>query len=892
MVRLVSGQGTAPAWVESRADSITVSQAYSNILEGKTANLEWILSDLDSLRSHEVPNRFPSEVWNQAVISNMSSNDQKILFVGSYFVSARVHLIQGDSIRSISMGTGHKSVYHDNHVTLSYTLPARTSVRLLTRQELRYAGQGKLRFYVMTPEDFYLIQHDYIESRAGAYTVLMVLTGGILFMGVYFFIQFGFYRDPAYLFYALHLFFTSINLILVGDRLHNSIKFAIYEDSNYLLEIAYIGSFAAYASFVYYVMKEYMKVKTKNILRVYIGLLLGYILCYSVFYFGDVFYTSQMLWFMGIPFRVGILGFGFFILFILYRQNRRAYINYMIAGTVVLMLGYLSHVVVHQIRGFSIYNHYLNLFGCLIEVMLFTHALSIRKRNLEIEKELLNESNKLKSRFFANISHEFRTPLTLIKSPIQYLREYYDERHAEQIDLIDRNADRMLELVDQLLELSQIDQDKLRVTLRRGDLQSHLRSLLESFQYKAKSDKLDFDLEIELGSDPVYFDRDILDKIVANLVSNAFKYHARNTAITFKAYSIDGQLRMEVSNYTEGLQTNELKKFFERFYQRNQKSKGAGIGLSLVKELVELYSGSLKTSLKEGRLTLSVELPLDQGIEDAIVVGEASEGSIEGDFQQEILDKRIILVVDDNKDIRKILVQLFREEFSVLQAGDGRKALELAKTFVPDVIISDVMMPEMDGMELTRRIKGSEVTSFIPILLLTAKSSEVTHLKALDIQADGYLTKPFNHSILKSKINTILENRKRLSERIRKEIVAESLQVTVESAEQQFLKRLKRVLEGSLNRQDFTVAVFAEEMGLSRMQLHRKMKSVFGTTASDFIRNERLKLAAEMLVEPGVQVSTVAYNSGFNDPNYFSKCFREYYGVTPTQYISLQSKEG
>ncbi len=506
-------------------------------------------------------------------------------------------------------------------------------------------------------------------------------------------------------------------------------------------------------------------------------------------------------------------------------------------------------------------------------------------RNKLKTAQKLKELNELKSKFFANISHEFRTPLTLIKSPVQSLQKAItNEEGIKQLALIDKNSNRMLELVDQLLALSKIDSGKLQLILKEGNISSFLHSIVESFEFQAKENKINFKTSIEKNTTNHHFDKDVFEKIVTNLVSNAFKYTPTEGKILFTASFENSNLKLIVSNTGTAIKKEDISKLFERFYQKNESEKGAGIGLALVKELIELYEGKIQTNIENDTLQFIITLPLEKIPVNAIVVTKDVNQEINNNINNDN-ELPLLLIADDNSEIRTVLKDIFKNQFHVLEAEDGEKALKIAKKEIPDCIISDIMMPKMNGFEFAKAIKSNELTSFIPVLLLTAKTSEEAHLEGLQSTADAFLTKPFNHEIVKASVLQLISERKKLQERYSQELVLKPVDIVINSVDEKFLEKLQDVLNKELSNADFSSDDFAATVGMSRMQLHRKLKSLLGVSATEFLRAERLKTATELLKKGNGNISEIAYSVGFNDVSYFSKCFKEMYHCTPSEYI-------
>ena len=526
---------------------------------------------------------------------------------------------------------------------------------------------------------------------------------------------------------------------------------------------------------------------------------------------------------------------------------------------------------------------YISLLGLLA---LIGGSLFYAYRNKIKTAQKLNELNELKSRFFANISHEFRTPLTLIKSPVQSLQsKIADENQLKELHLIDTNSTRMLQLVDQLLELSKIDSGNLKLILKDGNISSFLASIMESFAFQSKEKGIHFSSNIQKTAENNAFDKDVMEKIVTNLVSNAFKYAPKNESIAFTSSIQNSALQLKVSNTGSDVKKEDLPKLFERFYQKNETQQGVGIGLALVKELVDLYQGTIVTSVENGELSFTVNLPLAVANENAVVIPSKVSSPISENPIDKEAELPLLLLVDDNAEIRSVVREIFKNEYQILEAQDGEEALQLAQKEIPDCIISDVMMPKMDGFEFTKAIKNNELTSFIPVVLLTAKTSDEAHLEGLKSTADAFLTKPFNNEIVKATVQQLILERKKLHARYSQELVLRPVDIVINSAEEKFIERLQNILDKNLSNSEYTAEDFATEIGMSRMQLHRKLKSLLGVSATEFLRNERLKVGAELLKKGNGNISEIAYSVGFSDVSYFSKCFKEMYQCTPTEYI-------
>ena len=511
----------------------------------------------------------------------------------------------------------------------------------------------------------------------------------------------------------------------------------------------------------------------------------------------------------------------------------------------------------------------------------------------------LRELDALKTNFFANISHEFRTPLTLISSPIETTLEETDlpTEKRKHFEMASRNTKRLLSLVNQLLDISKIDSGTLKLQLEKGKPAQLITAWGESFSYLAKQKNIAFRITASDKDKEGWFDRDALEKIAVNLLGNAIKYVPENGEIEVKVSCSKDQIDLEVRNTGKGLTQQQIKTIFDRFYQTDGFNDGVGIGLSLVKELTALHKGTIKVSQEEDRwTTFLVQLCTDKKQFKNAVIIDAGAGQEIKQFKADITQVPqsvpeisedglpILLVVEDNPDVQLLLYDTFKTTFKVITANHGEEGIKKALKYVPDIIVSDVMMPVKDGIELTKTLKKDERTSHIPIVLLTAKAGDENKLVGIEMGADDYITKPFNQKILKSKVNNLIALRIKLQARYSQEVVLRPKDIAITSVDERFLEKVQAVLDVHLTESTFTVAAFSKAVHMSRMQLHRKLKALTGLSASEFVRSQRLKLSTQILGQSDINISEVGYSVGFNDPAYFTKCFRETYSCTPSEY--------
>ena len=540
-------------------------------------------------------------------------------------------------------------------------------------------------------------------------------------------------------------------------------------------------------------------------------------------------------------------------------------------------LAYIIYALLLALGLYAIYNYFR-----------FKWKLETQLRLEHAEANRLKQLDEFKKKLYTNISHEFRTPLTLISGPIdqQLSKNNLNNEDREVLGLVKQNANRLLNLVNQMLDLSLIDSGQLKLKVAEGNLNMLLNQIVAAFQFKAKDKQITINSRIKSLKD-AWYDIDVIEKITSNLLSNAIKYAPNSSEVILDANELDNALVLSVINVNASISNKDFDKLFQRFYQNDSSIDGVGVGLALVKELVDLSKGSIiANTVDDNKIQFTVTLPIDRDSFDDTDVenNEAVEKEV---FNLDIAsshDQSLMLIVEDDTDIRNFVNSIFKDTYQIIEAENGKKGIELAIQYIPDVIISDIMMPVQDGIELCNALKYNELTSHIPIILLTAKVGEENEIEGLKTGADAYITKPFNNEKLQLRVQMLIENRKQLQKHFSKDF-AINPEFSMTSAESDFLKRLKEVLDTKITNSGFTSEAFAEAMLMSRTQLHRKLKAIVGMSSTEFIRAQRLKLSLDLLKTTDSTVSEIAYQVGFNTPSYFIKCFKEVYGMTPNDYI-------
>jgi signal transduction histidine kinase/DNA-binding response OmpR family regulator len=545
----------------------------------------------------------------------------------------------------------------------------------------------------------------------------------------------------------------------------------------------------------------------------------------------------------------------------------------------------------------------------LIAFALYETILFVTRLRQEVAVE--QKVTEIKLRFFTNISHELRTPLTLITGPVENVlkNEKISPSVRSQLEIVASNSARMLRMINQILDFRKIQNHKMTMKIQQIDISRQVEETCANFNKEAADKHILYSIENDLDETTVWLDKGMLDTIIYNLLSNAFKYTDEGGSITVRLGRRENYVTITVADTGIGIPKDKRSMLFERFASQNEihaavNKTGTGIGLNLVKELVDLQHGFIEVESEQGKgSAFTVLFPLGTGhfendtvemmVDDTIAASD--EQLVAKGIQPKVVsDSRYdILVVDDNEDMCRFLTSFLSPLYSVREAGDGYEALEKIRQQMPDMIISDLMMPNMDGLQLTDRLKNDTSTSHIPIILLTAKSAIESRLEALKYGADDYITKPFSPEYLMTRIENILRQRKNLQETYRSSLLSlQPKQLNEQSPDEIFLAHLLEYMERNMDNSDLTVDDLVREMTLGRTVFFNKLKSLTGLSPVEFIREVRIKRAAQLLEKGHYNVTEITYMVGMNDSRYFAKCFKNAFGVTPTEYKkSLQTDE-
>jgi signal transduction histidine kinase/ligand-binding sensor domain-containing protein/DNA-binding NarL/FixJ family response regulator len=549
-----------------------------------------------------------------------------------------------------------------------------------------------------------------------------------------------------------------------------------------------------------------------------------------------------------------------------------------------------------------------------------------------LEREKFEELSKLKIQFFTNVSHELRTPLTLINSPLEelLLNEKLDEYSKQQLGLMQRNVNRLLQMINQLLDFRKIDSGLLKLTVSEINIIELINDVSQSFIQHAETRNINFHFLPFQDSAILWIDKEKVRTILFNLLSNAFKYSPDGSTIIIetnaymKEFKPRGRLKklmhvksgkkiqffeIKITDTGIGIEKHQLKKIFDRFYQASESPVnvgGSGIGLAISREYIEMHGGTIdvESTINKGSC-FTILIPFDKehfnneyvSFVEVITTKETVQNLLATEenktFEkpnQDKDDKPLLLFVEDNQELCDYLVSKLNDQYKVEIAMNGLKGIEIAIERNPDLIITDLMMPELDGIEMCRKLKTEIQTSHIPIIILTAKSTEENTVEGLETGADVYIIKPFSINILKAQIKSLLDTRQKLKNNFNRQLVLQPKEVAVTSIDERFMKKLLEVVEANIADPNFGIKEMTTQMNMSHSVLFRKIKSLTGLNVVEFMRSFRLKKAALILAKKKIPISEVSFMTGFSDPKYFSKCFQKEFGMTPTDYSNKQER--
>ena len=545
------------------------------------------------------------------------------------------------------------------------------------------------------------------------------------------------------------------------------------------------------------------------------------------------------------------------------------------------------------------YNHqkmYIVLFSIilllLIGIMVYIYRTILMKRRIE------EEANKAKLQFFTNISHELRTPLTLIADPVNYIihDDNLNSQQRSMLQIVQRNVLVLTQLVSEILDFRKVQNGKMELRLSDFNLAESMKQWIKLFSVSAQKKHIAISMD---APDTIMLraDQDKIERICYNLLSNALKYTSEGGEITLTAKEEGGRVMISVADNGCGISSDELPYIFDRFYQAKNAGRGTGIGLAIVKAFTELHHGEVSATSIEGKgSTFTIHIPVRQKGEVTNQPTEKIEQLVEPSSAEEVpnqarhideliqpyqTDKPEVLIIDDNVDIRTYLRSVLSEKYNVSEAADGKVGLELARKIVPDIVLSDIMMPVMDGLAFCQQLKTDKAISHIPVILLTARSLDEQRAEGYEHGADAYLSKPFSLRLLLSRIDNLIESRKKLNQTWSKGVEDDEIGNISNEIDKSFLKQLRKIIQENLANSDLSVEQIGDEIGLSRVQLYRKVKALTGYSPVEIVRKARLTRARHLLQTTERTVSEVAYAVGFSTPSYFSKCYKDEFGENP-----------
>ena len=545
------------------------------------------------------------------------------------------------------------------------------------------------------------------------------------------------------------------------------------------------------------------------------------------------------------------------------------------------------------------YNHqkmYIVLFSIilllLIGIMVYIYRTILMKRRIE------EEANKAKLQFFTNISHELRTPLTLIADPVNYIihDDNLNSQQRSMLQIVQRNVLVLTQLVSEILDFRKVQNGKMELRLSDFNLSESMKQWIMLFSASAQKKHIAISMN---APDAVMLraDQDKIERICYNLLSNALKYTSEGGEITLTAKEENGRVMISVADNGCGISSDELPYIFDRFYQAKNAGRGTGIGLAIVKAFTELHHGEVSATSVEGKgSTFTIHIPVRQKGEVTNQPTEKIEQLVEPSSAEEVpnqarhideliqpyqTDKPEVLIIDDNIDIRTYLRSVLSEKYNVSEAADGKVGLELARKIVPDIVLSDIMMPVMDGLAFCQQLKTDKAISHIPVILLTARSLDEQRAEGYEHGADAYLSKPFSLRLLFSRIDNLIQSRKKLSKLFSNSDENDAFEKLSNETDKTFAAQLRKIIQDHLSDNEFNVERIGDEIGLSRVQLYRKVKALTGYSPVEMLRKARLTRARHLLRTTEKTVSEVAYAVGFSTPSYFSKCYKDEFGESP-----------
>lgn len=794
----------------------------------------------------------------------------------------------------------HRPIFDSPH-SFQFEIKAYNSLSIYVKLGVNDQG-GRLQAKLANRAFFLDHSTRYFNRTIGTQSFFHGVLGVML---LYHFFIFLTYRDLSYLYYSLYILGISIALFF-SFRMDHLTILAYHPRWNRVILILgfYLFTFFYTRFLMYFLHQEGWRRDLKLLLQWYeyliliVGLLSVFLLCLPVFYIR----IHHCYW---ILFPVSLIGLsGLLYISFNYWQSDNGLAKY-VAGNNFFMLFGLAVITGiyygYNLKGVNTLeaSYWGILFlELMIILQLLSFALSLSYKGLETERERirLKELDSLKSRFFAGISHEFRTPLTLILGPIRELKATINQSSArKRLQLAEAHAQKLLSMVNQILDLAQLDQQKLVLQPQSFNLPGLGKLIVASFESIANEKGIKLNFEANKDDYLVYLDKQKIEQVLINLIDNAIKYNESGGEVMVKLwFDKYNHCFIDIKDTGIGITKEALPYVFQLYYQGAQKEgiSSSGIGLALVKELVELHNGTIKVDSELGAGTaFRIKIPLPA------VKGERIKTELNPLINRarvnpnELSNARIgeqakILLVEDNVDLQFFITSCLQEQYEIVRADNGKQGRSIARKIVPDLIITDVMMPKMDGFTLTKYLKEDEVTSHIPIIILTGKASKESKKEGIRIQADAYLTKPFDKEELILQIQALLDNRKKWTSYFRQSGDSSIKELPFPSIETAFLNKVNSFVKNNLDNEHYSVEQLSRDLRIDRTQLFRKLRAITGKNPSQFIRTYRLQVAYDLLKQRNGTIAEIAFKVGFSTPSYFSRSFKAQFGKTPGEVMN------
>lgn len=792
-------------------------------------------------------------------------------------------------------------------------IPANTTVTLIIKvQGNSFGYPAYFNLSARSPEQaFYHEPYQYHRT----FNAFMFGITFIVFL--YFLLQFIYLRERVYFWFSLWLLFCMLTQAMtIGLMIGNlgTIRYPLW------ITIAN-GQFFIFWFFgrSFIGSKQKFPLLDKLIKGLAFFILTEVVLTaiYVVIFNPETSYTAPHNWHYAF---LNIYAFGSLALSILLLIKKDLFARYFGVGSMIASIFFIfgtlwSMAILRPFLGIDPY-----VTGMFLQIVIYSFGISYRSRKITEQNQIkkiqaerslaeiqrMKDLDEVKTRFFANISHEFRTPLALIKGPLEQAEKLTKDGKEKSIQLpektfslIKKNTQRLQMLVNQLLDLSKIESGKLSLKLTQGGLMQFLRSNVFSFESWAERKNISLNTHFSGKFEGAYYDKDKLEKILNNLLSNAFKYTPEGGSVSVNTHLTKEFLLVEISDTGKGIAKQEINKIFDRFFQvEGNEDKGSGIGLALTKELVTMQNGQINVHSEKGRgTTFKVRLPVcleklpdfvtnvkevewDTTTQNSSKV--AHESQIE-ENQGPKNNEEVVLLVEDNKDLQGFITEILAVKYKVIKANDGLQGERMAFEHIPDLIISDVMMPKKDGYELCSSLKNNVKTSHIPLMILTAKAGQSNKMAGLTQGADAYLTKPFDANELLLRTQNLIKARKKIWDHFKSMDLSTVQDLNLSSVDDKFLQKVISFIKENIDNELLSVEDIASKVGFSRAQLHRKLKALTNKSTGQLINEIRLNKAKHMLVQKIGSVSEIAYSVGYSNMSYFTKSFKAKFGVLPSK---------